>query len=59
MNIILARLEAFEEGEKRVGWSVAAGLDVGRSDAFEGASFEFHVGVEVFVRCLESLVAEP
>src|SRR5450755_1367226 len=55
----LCWLEALEEGDQLVGWSVAARLEVGWRGAVKRAALEFHVGVHVLVGRGQRLVPEP
>ena len=59
LDICRVLFEALEEGEQRVGRPVAAGLGVRWCESIQGAPLEVHVGVDVLVGRLESLVAEP
>jgi hypothetical protein len=51
--------EVLEEGEERVGWPVASGVDVGWCGSVEGLLFDGEVAVHVDVGGLELFVAEP
>ena len=51
--------EVVEEREHGVGWPVASGAGVRRTDAGEGLFFDAHVGVQVDLGGLGVFVAEP